>query len=527
MKKRIILLLLIVALTLLLSAPALSAESLSNFSRSRTYHGDFSDISLSAWYYQGVRGAFEYGLMDGKGSGVFDPSGALTIAETIKIAANLHKCYHTGSMDFAPGTPWYAPYVGYALENGIIAGAYRNIDAAASRSDFASIIAGAVPDEALTPINRIADGAIPDVFESYSYGQAVYKLYRAGVLTGSDSDGTFFPGRTLTRAEAASIVMRVVDADKRAPVTLKAVLTAEEIYKKASPAVFFIEILDSDGKVMKTGSGFFISESGLAITNYHVVIGAKKMRITTDDGKTYDAVGIYDYDWKRDSALVQIDGTGFPYLESADSSKLLTGATVYALGSPLGLQASFSRGIVSQALREVEGDEFIQLDAAISSGSSGGALLDTSGSVVGVTCATMLGAQNINLAVPINYFTKLSLEKYVPLESILIPTPYYKNYYPAPDFGAYFDVDVFNTDTSWNSWGDVTYSYRLSDMQGDPDEMIAEFTHLVEQNLFDLEGYYTKGDVTYTRYYNYKYDIMLMFGKDVVRKHECFSVSLY
>ena len=523
MKRRIVSLLLIVSLALVAGMPAYGAMSLSNFSKTRTYRGEFSDLPPTAWYFEGIRGVYEYGIMDGQGGGVFHPSGTLTIAETIKIAASLHKGYHTGSMDFEPGLTWYAPYVEYALANGIPVGSYRNMGAVATRSDFALIIAGSLPDEALTPINRVADGAIPDVFESYSYGQAVYKLYRAGVLAGSDGEGRFFPGRTITRAETAAVIMRIVDANMRVTLTLAPVLTAEEIYKLASPAVFFVEMLDDEGKLIKTGSGFFISESGLAITNYHVVIGATAMRITTDDGSVFQAAGIYDYDWKMDAALVQIEGHGFPYLELADPTRLLTGATVYALGSPLRLQASFSRGIVSQALREIDGALFIQLDAAISSGSSGGALLDSTGRVIGVTSATVLGAQNINLAVPINFFAGLSLDSYVTLKSILIPTEYYKDYFPAPDFGAFFDMPYFYTSVSRDG---ISYSYRLSDMPRDADEMIDEYTHLVQQNLFDHSGFLTKEGHTYSIYINSAHGVMLVFGKDEVRNHECFTITV-
>jgi len=497
--------------------------SLSNFARVRTYQGQFADVPRSAWYYEGIRSVFERGIMDGKSSGAFDPSGRLTIAETIKIAATLHKGYHTGSMDFEDGSPWYAPYVEYALNNGIPVGAYRNMNAVATRSDFALIIAGSLPEEALTPMNRISNGAIPDVLESYSYGQSVYKLYRAGVLTGSDSAGTYFPGRTLTRAEAATIIMRVVDANARVSLSLAAELTAEQIYKQASPAVFFVEVLDSSGDVVKTGSGFFISASGLAVTNYHVVVGGSSMRITTDDGRVLSVSGIYDFDRPTDAALVQVSGRGFPYLELADSSKLLTGATVYALGSPLGLQASFSRGIVSQSIREIEGMKFIQLDAAISSGSSGGALLDSTGRVVGVTSATMMGSQNINLAVPINSFANLSRAAHVPLSSIIPRTVFYEGFRPAPDFGAYFNVKPYNIATIW---GGHTFSYLLSDLKGDIDDIIDEYSHLAEQNLFSHNGYITRDGVRYTMYYNSKYDIMLSFAVNTVEGKECFSISV-
>ena len=523
-RKSIISVILIVSLALTVCLPALGAMSLSNFEPVRAYSGEFSDVPQSAWYYSGIRSVFERGIMDGKGAGIFDPSGRLTIAEAVKIAASLHKGYHTGSMDFEQGSPWYAPYLDYSLENGIPAGAYRNMNAAATRADFALLISAAFPDEAVTPINRIRDGAIPDVYESYSYGQAVYRLYRAGVLTGSDSEGTYFPGRTLTRAEAASIITRLVDAGSRVSFSLATELTAEEIYRMASPAVFFVEVLGANGEIEKTGSGFFISSSGLAITNYHVVTGATSMRIMTDSGDAYEVSGIYDYDRANDAALIQVRGDGFPFLELADSSKLRTGATVYALGSPLRLQASFSRGIVSQSVREVEGMTFIQLDAAISTGSSGGALLDTTGRVVGVTTATMTGAQNINLAVPINFFNTLSRSRYVSLVSIYTPVKFYEGFRPAPDFGDYFGVGVFSRDSA--RFGN-TFSYLLSDLPPDISEVTNEYIHLLEQNFFVDEGTRTSNGIVFRVYYNVSHNIVVSFGVEELHDRECFTVSVY
>ena len=521
MKKRLICLILIVSLSLCLAIPALGAASLSNFEANRTYRNQFSDISAGTWYYEGIAGVYEYGIMDGKNGGRFDPSGNLTIAETIKLASCLHKCYYTGSMDFETGAQWYTPYVDYALENGIIAEAYKNYNAPATRSDFAVIISGALPDEAVTPINRVDNGAIPDVYEHYSYGLAVYKLYRAGVLTGSDSAGTFYPGRTLSRAEAATIIMRLLKADTRQTVSLANPLTAEEIYKLASPAVFYVEAFDSEGEILKSGSGFFISSSGLAVTNYHVLVGAVTAKITMDNGDVRDIAGVYDYTWKNDLALIKINVSSVPFLEFGDSSEVQTGATVYTLGSPLGLQASFSRGIVSQALREIEGAEYIQLDAPISSGSSGGALIDTTGKVIGVTCATAVGAQNINLAVPINFISNLTHTSSVPLASILIKTPYYIEAYPAPDFGAYFNVSPFSTSSVL---GGTAYSYLLSDLPGDPDDAIDTYSHIVEQNLFVHTSFITNEGVEYKVYYNSEHDIMIAIGKDVVKNKDCFTV---
>ena len=523
MRKRTVSIIVIVCLTLLITLPSIGAMSLSNFGSILTYQDEFTDVTKDSWYYSGVRSVYERGIMTGKRAGVFDPAGMLTIAETIKIAASLHKGFHTGSMDFPAGSPWYAPYVEYALDAGIPVGAYRHMNSAATRSDFAIIIAGAVPEEAVTPINRVADGAIPDVQEKYSYGQAVYRLYRAGILTGSNNKRAFLPGRSLTRAEAATIIARIVDANTRVSFSLLPELTAEQIYKLASPAVFYVEVLDGENEVLKTGSGVFITETGLAITNYHVVIGASSVRITTDDGVVRKVSGIYDYDWKKDIALIQIEGNGFPYLETADSSLLRTGATVFTLGSPLGLQASFTKGIVSQALREIEGSKFIQLDAPISSGSSGGALIDTTGRVVGVTSATMTAAQNINLAVPVNCYAELSRNAFVTFKSVLIPTAYYDGYFPAPDFGVFFNVKVFDTQTSYSG---LSYSYRVSDLPGDIDDVIDEYAHLIEQNLFDRTSSLVQSGNNFRMYYNTYHDVMLSIGLEAVNGIECLTVNV-
>ena len=523
MKKKLVSVILVSCLALLLALPAFGAMSLSNFERVRAYQGDYTDVSPSDWYYNAVLGVYERGIMSGKGAGIFDPSGNLTIAETIALAAKLHKGYHTGDIDFPAGIPWYAPYVEYALANKIPAAAYRNYGAAATRADFAVIIAGALPDEAITPMNKIENGAIPDVYESYSYGQAVYRLYRAGILTGADSSGIYYPGRTLKRYEAAVIIERTVDAGARVPLSLVLELTAEQIYKKASPAVFYIEVFDKDDKLVKTGSGFFIAESGLAVTNYHVVIGASSIKITTDDGVAHDVAGICDYDWKKDIALIQAEGEGYHYLETADSDKVQTGATVYTLGSPLGLQASFTRGIISQSLREIEGAEFIQLDAPISSGSSGGALLDTSCRAIGVTSATMTASQNINLAVPIGFYSELQRETYVPVSSILIPAAYYEGYYPAPDFGAFFGVAVHSMQYSR---GGATYSYLVSNLPDAVDIIMDEYTHLVEQNLFDWTSYVIHDGNSFKSYYNALHGVSMIIGLETLNGRDCFSVTL-
>jgi hypothetical protein len=106
--------------------------------------------------------------------------------------------------------------VDYALKNGIIsAGQYPDYNKPATRAQFAMILAASLPKEQFGAKSTVENGAIPDVTGSESYGPAVYMLYRAGVLAGSDSRGTFKPASSITRAESAAIVSRIKNGSLR------------------------------------------------------------------------------------------------------------------------------------------------------------------------------------------------------------------------------------------------------------------------------------------------------------------------
>ena len=195
-------------------------------------------------------------------------------------------------------------------------------------------------------------------------------------------------------------------------------LTPEQIYARCAPAVFYVEIYDEWGWCIKTGSGFFLTEDGLAITNYHVISGADSASITVSDtGEVYPVAGVYDYSAAEDWAVLQIDGSGFQTLEIGDPGYDVGGATVYAIGSPLGLQNTISAGIISNPARVDGGMTYIQMSAAISPGSSGGALLNKYGQVIGITSATYTSGQNLNLSIPLTYLEDMDISSYVPLHA--------------------------------------------------------------------------------------------------------------
>ncbi len=158
------------------------------------------------------------------------------------------------------------------------------------------------------------------------------------------------------------------------------------------------------------GSGFFISEDGYLITNNHVVGGAAKVMVVTNDGDEYDAE-VIGADPQSDVALIKVEGNGFPYLELGDSNNLQVGEWVLAIGSPFGQTGTVTAGIVSakgrtnmRILGQTGYENFIQTDAAINPGNSGGPLIDLDGRVVGVNTAIISasgGYNGIGLAIPV------------------------------------------------------------------------------------------------------------------------------
>lgn len=182
----------------------------------RYNNGQFKDVSPNTWYAKNVEDCVELGLMKGCSEHAFNPTGNLTIAEAITIAARIHSIYFTGGERFSQTSNWYQVYMDYAYQNGIISKKIyeSDVNKYINRLTFAEIFSKALPNEALYAINSVKDGSLPDV-TSGSYNKTIYKLYRAGILTGNDSKGTFAPYSYITRAESAAIVSRMAESDNR------------------------------------------------------------------------------------------------------------------------------------------------------------------------------------------------------------------------------------------------------------------------------------------------------------------------
>jgi serine protease Do len=143
------------------------------------------------------------------------------------------------------------------------------------------------------------------------------------------------------------------------------------------------------GMVTGQGSGFFISADGYAVTNNHVVDSADKVEVTTDDGKTYSAK-VIGTDPRTDVALIKVEGgSNFPFAKLSESKPRI-GDWVLAVGNPFGLGGTVTAGIVSASGRDIGNgpyDDFIQIDAPVNKGNSGGPAFNTEGEVMGVNTA--------------------------------------------------------------------------------------------------------------------------------------------
>ena len=168
----------------------------------------------------------------------------------------------------------------------------------------------------------------------------------------------------------------------------------------------------SPDPVAGIGTGFFISEDGYIVTNHHVIEKADKITVEFSDGREIEAE-LIGSDPKTDLAVLDIDGSGYSYLNFGNSDIMRVGDVVLAIGAPFGLSGSVSAGIVSAIGREIGSgpyDNFIQTDAAINKGNSGGPLMNVEGDVIGVNTAIFSnsgGSIGIGFAIPASLAEKV------------------------------------------------------------------------------------------------------------------------
>ncbi|MDR0905603.1 MAG: trypsin-like peptidase domain-containing protein [Oscillospiraceae bacterium] len=281
-----------------------------------------------------------------------------------------------------------------------------------TRAQFVRTLYASLDADKLEQFNDIPDGSIRDIPRGAPYESAVYALYRAGILATDDKFNRFFPDRPVTASEVELINFRVRYPASRRINKIKSAFTAQEIFTLTTDAVFTIETFDKSGKTIRTGSAFFISADGTAATCLHVLDNAVTAEITLTSGEKHKVLGVSAYSVKTNVALLKIDSTdapsGFPWLPVADSAATKVGQTAYSLGTPLELDGTISKGLVSYVNRKVDEREMTQFTSNISQGSGGGALLDAQGRVIGITSSSYSAGETLNLAEPSKHILALT-----------------------------------------------------------------------------------------------------------------------
>lgn len=329
---------------------------------------------------------------------------------------------------------WSEPYVAYAKANGLangISDSFFGGDSFASVRDYLTFILRAL---------GYSDGADFTWENSITFSDSV------GLTNGEYSVSSDFTREDMALISYTALTLKLNGSDtalieqlySSGAVTYssivatrlaghlnfdKPVYSASEIYERSSSAVFTLKLYETledyeKGIESATASGFFVTSDGAAVMSYHALDGMRYATVTTTDGHVYELTGILYYDALRDIAVVRISSTDiegvsvtrFPYIDTGDSSAISNGDTVYAISSPNGLSDTISSGIISNKNRIVDDPLYpcLQITAPISSGSSGGVLLNDHGEAIGVIYAMYATGNSLNLCVPINCISDVS-----------------------------------------------------------------------------------------------------------------------
>ncbi len=231
--------------------------------------------------------------------------------------------------------------------------------------------------------------------------------------------------------------------------------TLNQVFNKTKNAIFKIEILDENNDVIKIGTGFFISQNGIGISNYHVFAGGTSARIKTYFGKTYQVIKIISWNEKSDLIKFQVNNPNniiFPFLQKEIIPSQI-GEKVIVIGNPRGLNNSMTDGIISSFRHDYDLGKIIQISVPISAGNSGSPLINLKGNYIGVISFSLKDGQNLNFAI-----SSFEINKLILVNKLTFPPKLddiEKKQIEAPKS----NEDELNMPTIWHSWA-CEYAFK-------------------------------------------------------------------
>lgn len=258
----------------------------------------------------------------------------------------------------------------------------------------------------------IGSGSLMFIFFNYIRPAAMGETSPTAITAVETNDDT--AATTAVDAKETTKHFSLADAATLPDSGDKEALSTTEIASKVGPATVSIlseisygNINGSEQLAEASGSGFIITADGYIVTNYHVIEGAKTVRVVVPGESEPIDAAVVGTDMTTDIAVLKIDRTGLPFVALGDSDSLQVGELAVAIGNPFGeLAGSVTVGVISALDREItiSGSTYnlLQTDASINSGNSGGPLVNSYGEVIGVTNAKVSEGEGIGFAIPIN-----------------------------------------------------------------------------------------------------------------------------
>ena len=203
-------------------------------------------------------------------------------------------------------------------------------------------------------------------------------------------------------------------------------IDAKALFKQTRDSVVLVMSFDVNNQPHTIGSGFFVGDGTLIVTNYHVIEGSSGVKIKQTSGDVVTIDTVAGVDLEHDIVLLKSSSIGKPLKLATRTPEI--GEDIVAIGNPKGLEGTLSKGIVS-GLRKPKNATYYQITAPISPGSSGGPVISGDGEVLGISTFYLTDGQNLNFAIPSNYISKLPIsEKPIPLYAVTENTPFEGKY---------------------------------------------------------------------------------------------------